>query len=170
MGEGGVYLLDGRVLDGVGVVVVVNDLKVPHSLTLGSPSKVHIQLGLASSLGQHRKVSRLPNFHTWRANPKTVVRAWRTPNPTPASLTTGDPTQTPTCAVQPRALCLDLAGIMGRIHLDVEGAGRDLLDEEKAWSGWTKAAFETAPPRVSPKAHWVKLNQWLWYCPHDPQR
>lgn len=86
MGEGGAYLLDGRVLDGVGVVMVVNDFKVPHRLTLGSPSKVHVQLGLASSLGQHREVSGLPNFHTWRAHPKTVVRAWRTPGPTPASL------------------------------------------------------------------------------------
>lgn len=140
--------------------MVVNDFKVPHSLTLGSPREVHVQLGLARSLGQHREVSGLPNFHTWRAHPKTVVRAWRTPNPN-RSQPDPVPAQAPTCAVQPRALCLDLAGIMGRIHLDVEGAGRDLLDEEKAWSGWTTAASETAP--VSPPRHTahtqVKLNQ-----------
>lgn len=86
MGEGGAYLLDGRVLDGVGVVMVVNDFKVPHGLTLGGPSKVHVQLGLAGSLGQHREVRGLSNFHTWRAHPKTAVRAWRTLDPTPASL------------------------------------------------------------------------------------
>lgn len=46
--------------------MVVNDFKVSHGLALGCPSKVNIQLGLASSLGQHSKVSRLSNFHTWK--------------------------------------------------------------------------------------------------------
>lgn len=81
--------------------MVVNDFKVPHSFTLGSPSKVHIQLGLAGSLGQYCEVSGLPNFHT--------------------------------CSVQPRALSLDLAGIMGWVHLNMEGTGRDLLDGKKTW-------------------------------------
>lgn len=63
-----------------------------------------------------------------------VVRAWRTPNSNPSQPYLV-PAQTPTCAVQPRTLSLDLAGIMGWVYLDVEGAGRDLLDEEKAWSG-----------------------------------
>lgn len=67
---GGAYLLDGRVLDGVGVVMVVDDFKVPHGLALGSPGKVHVQLGLAGSLGQHREVSGLPNFHTWVPTPR----------------------------------------------------------------------------------------------------
>lgn len=56
--------------------MVVDDFKVAHSLTLSSPSEVHVQLGLAGSLGQHREVSGLSNFHTWRAHPKKVVRAW----------------------------------------------------------------------------------------------
>lgn len=66
--------------------MVVNDFKVPHSLTLGGPSKVHVQLGLAGSLGQHREVSGLPNFHTWGGQVKTVVRVWwtRSPNSSPA--------------------------------------------------------------------------------------
>ena len=138
------HLLDGCVLDGVGVVVVVDDLEVPHSLTLGSPSEVHVQLGLAGSLGQHREVSGLPNFHTWGTHPKMTVRACGTPNPSP-SQPCSVPAWTPTCAVQPRALSLDLAGIMGWIHLDVEGAGRDLLRAEETWSGWAKAASERAP-------------------------
>jgi hypothetical protein len=62
-----------------------------------------------------------------------LVKAWKSPklnsNLTPAP----DPAKTPTCAVQPRALSLDLAGIVGWVHLDVEGAGRDLLDVKKAW-------------------------------------
>lgn len=60
--------------------MVVDDFKVPHGLTLGSPGKVHVQLGLAGSLGQHREVSGLPDFHTWGAHPKTAVRAWWTPS------------------------------------------------------------------------------------------
>lgn len=44
--------------------MVVYDFKVPYNLALGCASKVHVQLGLASSLGQHREVSGLPNFHT----------------------------------------------------------------------------------------------------------
>lgn len=68
-GQDGAYLLDGRVLDGVGIVMVVDDFKVPHGLTLGSASKLHVQLGLARSLGQHREVSGLPHFHTWGASP-----------------------------------------------------------------------------------------------------
>lgn len=70
MERGRAHLLDSRVLDGVGVVVVVNDFKVPNSLPLGSPGKVHVQLGLAGSLGQHREVSGLPNFHTCGATPR----------------------------------------------------------------------------------------------------
>lgn len=62
--------------------MVVNDFKVPHSFALGSPSKVHIQLGLAGSLGQYREVSGLPNFHTWGAQSRWQVRAWGTPSPT----------------------------------------------------------------------------------------
>lgn len=59
--------------------MVVNNFKVPHGLALGCPSKVHIQLGLAGSLGQHSEVSRLSNFHTWNPHPsqEMVVRAWK---------------------------------------------------------------------------------------------
>lgn len=80
-----------------------------------------------------------------------VVRAWRPPHPNPSQPCPGL-AQTPTCAVQPRALSLDLAGIMGWVHLNVEGAGRDLLDEGKAWSRWTRVASEKAP-FVSSEAH-----------------
>lgn len=69
MENGRAHLLDGRVLDSVGVVVVVDDFKVPYSLSLGGPGKLHVQLGLAGSLGQHREVSGLPNFHTCGATP-----------------------------------------------------------------------------------------------------
>ena len=64
--------------------MVVDDLEVSHGFALGGPSKVHVQLGLASSLGQHGEVSGLPNFHTWSAHPEMVVRDWRPPRPTPA--------------------------------------------------------------------------------------
>ena len=50
--------------------MVVDDFKVSHSFSLGSPGKVHVQLGLAGSLGQHREVSGLPNFHTWGVTPR----------------------------------------------------------------------------------------------------
>lgn len=38
----GTHLLYGSVLDGVGVVVIVYDFKVPHNLSLGCSSKLHI--------------------------------------------------------------------------------------------------------------------------------
>lgn len=61
--------------------MVVNDLEVSHGFSLGGPGKVHVQLGLASSLGQHREVSGLPNFHTWSTHPEMVVRDWWPPSP-----------------------------------------------------------------------------------------
>lgn len=64
--------------------MVVNDFKVPHSLALSSPSEVHVQLGLAGSLGQHREVSGLPNFHTWGTHPNMVVRGWQLSRPNPS--------------------------------------------------------------------------------------
>lgn len=81
--EGRAHLLHGRVLDGVGVVMVVDDLKVSHSFALGGPSKVHVQLGLAGSLGQHREVSGLSNLHTCGAQAESMVRDWQPPSPTP---------------------------------------------------------------------------------------
>lgn len=114
--------------------MVVYDFKVPHGLALGCPSKVHIQLGLASSLGQHREVSGLSNFHTW----ETMQRWQRGPGhhyPQTQPHTGPRPCPTLTCAVQSRALSLNLASIMGRVYFDVEGAGRDLLDVQKASSG-----------------------------------
>lgn len=62
--RGRAHLLDSSILDSVGIVMVVYDLKVPHSLALGCPCKLYVQLGLAGSLGQHREVGGLPNFHT----------------------------------------------------------------------------------------------------------
>lgn len=59
------YLLDSSVLDSIRIVMVVDDFKVSHSLALGCPGEVHVQFGLASSLGQHSEVSWLSDFHTW---------------------------------------------------------------------------------------------------------
>lgn len=114
--------------------MVVNDLKVPNGLALGRPSEVHVQPGLAGSLGQHGEVRGLSNFHTWKP-PETRVRAGN-PQPATPARTSSTLAQTPTCAAQPRALSLDLASIVGGVHLDVEGTGRDLLDMEQAWSGF----------------------------------
>lgn len=61
--------------------MVVDDLEVSHGFSLGGPGKVHVQLGLASSLGQHREVSGLPNFHTWSTHPEMAVRDWWPPSP-----------------------------------------------------------------------------------------
>lgn len=66
--------------------MVVNNFKVSHGLALGCPSEVHIQLGLAGSLGQHREVSRLSNFHTWKPPPKEMVmRNWKPINHNPTT-------------------------------------------------------------------------------------
>ena len=147
--------------------MVVDDLKVSYGFSLGGSGKVHVQLGLAGSLGQHREVSGLPNFHTWSTHPEMVVRDGQPPNPSPAQ---PSPAQTTTCAIQPRALCLDLAGIVGWVHLDMEGAGGDLLEGGKAWSGWTLAVSEKSPlTLLLPLRHVVHtqevLSQGQQNCP-----
>lgn len=75
------HLLQGRVLDGVGVVVVVDDLEVAHGRALPRPRKLHVQLGLARALRVHREVGRLAHLHTCVAPPAPMGPAPRRPDP-----------------------------------------------------------------------------------------
>lgn len=65
--DGVSHLLQGGVLDGVGVVVVVDDLEVAHGRALPRPPKLHVQLSLAGPLRLHREVGGLPHLHACAA-------------------------------------------------------------------------------------------------------
>lgn len=58
------YLLHWSVFDSISVVVVVDNIKVPHCLTLVGPSKLSIQLGFACTLCIHSEMSGFVQFYT----------------------------------------------------------------------------------------------------------
>lgn len=70
-GDGHLALLNSGVLDGVGVVMVVDDLKVPHSFPLqASCCELDLRLGLACSLGKDGEVGRSTHLHA------CLVESW----------------------------------------------------------------------------------------------
>ena len=58
------YLLHRCVFDGVCVVVVVDDLKVLHSLSFGRPAEAAVQVSLPRCFGAHSEVGGLAQLHT----------------------------------------------------------------------------------------------------------
>ena len=54
--KGAGYLLHRRVLDSIGVVMVVNDVHITHCIPLGQPRELDIQLAFAGGLGVDREV------------------------------------------------------------------------------------------------------------------
>lgn len=60
------YLLGGCVFNGVGVVVVVDDVQILHGVSRKGAAELHIQRGLASPFGVDGEVGRFPIFHTWK--------------------------------------------------------------------------------------------------------
>lgn len=60
----GSYLLQRRVLDGVSVVVVVDDIHVAHRVPLRRPRKLDIQFAFAGSFGVDREVGGFAELDT----------------------------------------------------------------------------------------------------------
>ena len=60
------YLLKSRVLDSVGVIVVIDDLKVTNCLSWARCCEMHLRLGLASSLCVDGEVCWSAHLHTWK--------------------------------------------------------------------------------------------------------
>ena len=59
-------LLDRGVLDRMGVIGVVDDLKVLDRLSFSRAGEHSVQLGFTCSLGVYCEVGRLGQLHTWR--------------------------------------------------------------------------------------------------------
>lgn len=57
------YLLYWSVPNGVGIVIVVNDIQICHCLSWHRAAELHIQRRFSSSLGEHGKVCWLAIFH-----------------------------------------------------------------------------------------------------------
>ena len=60
------YLLNGGVADGVGVVVVVDDLEIPDGFAFQGPHEADLRGGLACPLGVNGEVGRLTHLHAFR--------------------------------------------------------------------------------------------------------
>lgn len=62
------YLLDGRVFDSVGIIIVVDDLKGLNRLSSVWTGELHVQRCFSCSFGVNGEMSRLPTLHTCRKN------------------------------------------------------------------------------------------------------
>lgn len=66
------YLLNWRVLDSVGVIIIVDDLKVFDRLCSVWTRELHIQWCFSCSFGVNREVSGLSTLHTCRRNSRLL--------------------------------------------------------------------------------------------------
>lgn len=62
----GPYLLGGCVFNGVGVVVIVNDVQVLHGISREGAAELHVQRGFSGPFGVDREVGWFPVFHAWK--------------------------------------------------------------------------------------------------------
>lgn len=62
--RGLLYLLKSRVLDSVGVIVVIDDLKVTNRFSWTCCCEMHLRLGLASSLCVDGEVGWSAHLHS----------------------------------------------------------------------------------------------------------
>lgn len=142
------HLLQRGVLDSVGIVVIVDDLKVGDCWARPRPHKPHIQGGLPCPPCLHTEMGGGPHLHPCNTS-SSHCRAHSTqkspPPPLPPGVShcsthsthnicptapitcTPCPHQPLTCPAEPWSLSFDLGGIVGWVHLDAEGAGGDLL-------------------------------------------
>lgn len=65
----GPYLLGGCVFNGVGVVIIVDNVQIPHGVSRNGAAELHVQWGFSGSFGIDREVGRFPIFHTWKDIP-----------------------------------------------------------------------------------------------------
>lgn len=65
---GRLYLLHRSVFDGVGVVVVVDNIHVTRCVPLGQPRELDIQLAFAGRFGIDREVSGLAKLDAWKTH------------------------------------------------------------------------------------------------------
>lgn len=65
----GPYLLGGCVFDGVGVVIIVDDVQVLHGISRKGAAELYVQRGFSSPFGVDREVGWFPVFHTWKDRP-----------------------------------------------------------------------------------------------------
>lgn len=61
----GPYLLGGSVFDGVGVVIIIDDIQILHRVARKGAAELHVEWGFSSPFGVDSKVGRFPVFHTW---------------------------------------------------------------------------------------------------------
>lgn len=115
--------MDGGVADGVGVVVVVDDLKVSDGFTFGCCGEMNLRFGFTGSLCVNGEVSGFPHLNTCRGS-------WEIISACQVEAQTGSEVFIVfflTCLVESRSLCSDFSCIMGRINLYSEGADGDFL-------------------------------------------
>lgn len=68
-GGEGPHLLGGCVFNGVGVVVIIDDIQILHRVTRKWAAELYIEWGFSCSFGVDSEVGWLPIFHTWKDKP-----------------------------------------------------------------------------------------------------
>lgn len=69
-GVGGApYLLGGCVFNGVGVVVIIDDVQILHCVAREGTVELHTQRGFSGPFGVDSEVGWLPIFHAWKDKP-----------------------------------------------------------------------------------------------------
>lgn len=131
------YLLKSCVFDSVGVVMIIDYLKVTNCLSWAWRCKMHFRLGLASSLCVNGEVGWSAHLNSYNTHicqyyylfqskqmdlnqikmNKMVVLTFLT-------------SENLTCFVESRALCPHLARIMGRIYFDFERTNGNFLTKK----------------------------------------
>lgn len=66
------YLLYWSILDGMRVVVVVDDVKVSDGVSLASTGELDVHGGLARSFSVHCEMGRFATLHSWTSNSRTL--------------------------------------------------------------------------------------------------
>lgn len=113
-------LMESSVLHGVGVVVIINDLKIFNSVSFGRSFELHLWFSLSCSLREDGEMGwniDLNACKTWLCQLKQIS----------LGLKVLMLLLTPTCLVQSRPFSTDFASIMRRIHLDFEWTSGDFL-------------------------------------------
>lgn len=131
------YLLKSCVLDSVGVIVVIDDLKVTNCLPWAWCCKMHFRLSLASSLCVDGEVGWSAHLHSWNTRVYLSVLSvciksrcfcdikWFNSVFGGKCNVLGNLYLT--CLVKSGTLCSHLASIMGRIHFYFERTDRNFL-------------------------------------------
>ena len=60
----------GRVFNGVGIVVIINDVQILHGIARKGAAELHVEGGFSGPFGVDSEVGRFPVFHTWEGTAK----------------------------------------------------------------------------------------------------